>query len=188
MVYYSRCGSYTAVFCEGRLLFWCGDFLEGFFATQLGQALYLIGISMLPIIELRGGIPVGALNGIPWVETYLLCVIGNMLPVPFIILFVRRVFDWMKKKSARLGRLAERFETKFRTKAANVVKYEMLGLLLFVAIPLPGTGAWTGAGIAAFLNMRLKHALPVIFGGVLIAGFIMSGISYGFLSFLNFLA
>ena len=169
-------------------MFWCGDFLEGFFATQLGQALYLIGISMLPIIELRGGIPVGALNGIPWVETYLLCVIGNMLPVPFIILFVRRVFDWMKKKSARLGRLAERFETKFRTKAANVVKYEMLGLLLFVAIPLPGTGAWTGAGIAAFLNMRLKHALPVIFGGELIAGFIMSGISYGFLSFLNFLA
>jgi len=137
--------------------------------------LILFGISMVPVIELRGSIPTGIIGmDLNPILVYLLSVIGNMLPVPVILLFVRRVFDWMKKKSERLGSIARKFEAKAESKKDKVQKYEFLGLLIFVAIPAPGTGAWTGALIAAMLDMRLKRAIPAIFLGVITAGIIMT--------------
>ncbi len=136
-------------------------------------------MSMVPVIELRGAIPLGIGFGLPVWATYIACVIGNMLPVPFIILFVRKVFAWMRRKSPWLEDKVSRLEAKASKKADIVRKYELLGLLIFVAIPLPGTGAWTGALIAALLDIRLKAAFPAIFGGVLIAGVIVTCISCG---------
>ena len=142
-------------------------------------------ISMLPVVELRGAIPVGAgILGLPIHTAAIVSVIGNLLPVPFIIIFIRKVFGWMRKRSARLGSLADRLENKAKSKGAKFYHGELLGLLIFVAIPLPGTGAWTGALIAAFLDIRLKAALPVIAAGVLIAGVLITGLTYGFASLL----
>ncbi|MBE6599421.1 MAG: small multidrug export protein [Ruminococcaceae bacterium] len=136
---------------------------------------------MVPIIELRGAIPTGILGmGLNPVLVFIVSVIGNMLPVPIILLFVRRVFEWMKRKSKRLGDIARKFEAKAESKKDKVLKYEVLGLMLFVAIPAPGTGAWTGALIAAMLDMRLKKAVPTIALGVLTAGIIMSVVSVFF--------
>ena len=143
------------------------------------------GISLLPVVELRGAIPVGVALGLPHLLTFLIAYLGNMLPVPFIILFVRKIFDWMKRKSKRLGNWANRLEKKALKKSKQVKRYKVLGLLLFVAIPIPGTGAWTGSLIAALLNMRLKDALPTIALGVLIAGVLMTGLTLGFSFFLN---
>ena len=139
----------------------------------------VFAISMLPILELRAALPWGVVNQLPLLPTLITAVVGNMLPVPFIILFIRRIFDWMKKKSARLGAIAAKMEKKAESKRDILVRYETLGLFILVAIPLPGTGAWTGALVAAIFNLRLKNALPAIFFGVVAAGLIMTAISYG---------
>ena len=152
--------------------------IEELLKSAVGRAVYLLGISMLPIVELRGGIPIGLYYDMPWQEVYLLCVIGNMIPVPFIILFIRRIFAFLKRFQ-KLAPWILRLEQKTMHKAEKVVKYEALGLMLFVAIPLPGTGAWTGALIAALLNLRMKIALPAIFLGVLIAGVLVMLASMG---------
>lgn len=137
--------------------------------------LIILGISMVPVIELRGAVPTGIIGmDLNPILVYFLSVIGNMAPVPVILLFVRRVFDWMKKKSERLGNIARKFEEKAESKKDKVQKYEFWGLLIFVAIPAPGTGAWTGALIAAMLDMRLKRAVPAILLGVVTAGLIMT--------------
>lgn len=128
---------------------------------------------MVPVLELRGAIPYGAANGLDIVSAVIISVIGNMIPIPFILIFVRSIFNWMKRKNAFLGKIAERFEKKAEGKKEEVLKYEFWGLVIFVAIPLPGTGAWTGALVAAMLDMQLKRALPSIFIGVLIAGIII---------------
>ncbi len=148
---------------------------------------YIFFISMVPLIELRGAIPVGAALGMPWVECFLVSVLGNMVPVPFILLFIRKILAFMQTKP-RLEPIANWVLEKADKNKDKVTKYATWGLLVFVGIPLPGTGAWTGALVAAMLNMRMKYALPSIFGGVLLAGFIMSGVAYGFLGFLSFLA
>ncbi len=158
--------------------------LENLTESMLNSDLYIkclvvFAISMVPIIELRGALPVGIALGLDPLLAYTLCVIGNMLPVPVILLFVRRVFEWMKKKSERLGSIAEKMEQKAEGKKDQVQKYEWLGLMLFVGIPLPGTGAWTGALIAAMLDMRLKRAFPSILLGVILAGAIMLFASLG---------
>ena len=142
---------------------------------------------MVPVLELRAAIPVGATLGLEWVANYLICVIGNMIPVPFILLFIRHVLEWMKKVP-HLNKIAIWVENKAQKNTPKVQKYASLGLLIFVALPLPGTGAWTGALVAAMLDMRMKYAIPSIFCGVLIAGLIMSLASYGLVSFLTFLA
>ena len=142
---------------------------------------------MVPVLELRAAIPIGATLGLEWVANYLICVIGNMIPVPIILLFVRHVLEWMKK-IPRLDKIALWVENKAQKNTPKVQKYASLGLLIFVALPLPGTGAWTGALVAAMLDMRMKYAIPSIFCGVLIAGLIMSLASYGLVSFLTFLA
>jgi uncharacterized membrane protein len=136
-------------------------------------------ISMVPVVELRGAIPVGIGLGIEPLTAAILSVIGNMIPVPFIILFIRSILSWLRKRSPRLNAWVTRLEEKTQIKAEKVQRYEKIGLLLFVAIPLPGTGAWTGALIAAMLDMRLKSAVPMIFLGILIAATIVTMLTIG---------
>lgn len=144
-----------------------------------GEFVLTLLVSMIPVVELRGGIPFGVAAGLPVWAAYLAAVIGNLLPVPFIVVYIRRVFLFMRKHMPRLNSLVDRMEEKAHLKSASVLKYQYLGLAIFVAIPLPGTGAWTGALVAAFLDMRLKNAMPSIAGGVLSAGLIISILSYG---------
>ena len=135
---------------------------------------------MVPVAELRAAIPLGVVQGLDVREALITALIGNLVPVPFVILFIRRIFKWIRTKSRRLDRWIARFDEKTMSKANRVKKYEAFGLLLFVAIPLPGTGAWTGAAIAAMLDMRLTRAVPMICLGVVIAGLIITSITYGF--------
>jgi len=143
-------------------------------------------LSMVPIVELRGAIPLGAALGLPWYINYIICVIGNFLPVPFILLFIRSVLNFMKKVP-KLDKIALWLEARAAKNSDKVSRYATLGLLIFVALPLPGTGAWTGALVAALMEMRLKHSLISAFGGVVLAGAIVTLISYGALGFLQFL-
>ena len=136
-------------------------------------------ISMLPVIELRGAIPVGVAAGLDPELAVVIAIIGNLVPVPFIIIFIRKLFGWMRTKSERLNNWVSRLEAKAAKNAEKVFKYENVGLFLLVAIPLPGTGAWTGALVAAFLDMRLKRAMPAITLGVITAGIIVYIITYG---------
>ncbi len=142
--------------------------------------LWIVLVSMVPMVELRLSIPMGCGMGLPAWQVYIAAVVGNMLPVPFIVLFIRRIFDFLRKHWAWLGRLVDRIEARAMKKSDRVRQFEILGLMLFVAIPLPGTGAWTGGLIAALLDIRLKRSIPTIFLGVLIAGAIMTAVSYGF--------
>jgi len=141
--------------------------------------LCLFGMAMLPVLELRGSVPWGVAQDLNYGLVLIISILGNMVPVPFIILFIRKIFDWMKKKSSYLARIAEKLEARAHAKKDILVKYETLGLYILVAIPLPGTGAWTGSLVAAIFNLRLKNALPAIFLGVVTAGLIMTILSYG---------
>lgn len=141
--------------------------------------LWIIFVSMLPIVELRGAIPIGCGMGLPAWQVFIAAVIGNLIPVPFIILFIRNVFRFVREKWSRLDRFVDRLEAKAMTKADKVRRYEILGLWLLVAIPLPGTGAWTGALIAALTDIRLRRAFPTIAVGVITAGVIVTAMSYG---------
>lgn len=145
----------------------------------LKSLVYVLVISMVPVIELRGAIPVGLGLGLDFWPVFIASMIGNLLPVPILILFTRRVFEWLRKKSALLERFVSRLEKKAASKEELLKKYELLGLCILVAIPLPGTGAWTGSLVAAVFDMRLKHAFPAIALGVFIAGIIVSAVSFG---------
>ena len=145
----------------------------------LRHLLYVFGLAMVPVFELRGAIPVGVAAGLPFWIVFITAILGNLLPVPFLILFTRRVFEWLRKKSAFLERLGSRLEKKAAAKEDLLKKYELLGLCILVAIPLPGTGAWTGSLVAAVFDIRLKHAFPAIALGVLIAAVIVSVVTYG---------
>ena len=154
--------------------------------TAAGKFLLTMLISMVPVIELRGGVPAGVAMGLSTELALLAGVLGNMIPVPFVILFIRKTFKWVRVHIPRLGGFVDRLEARayHKIKSRNLVRYEAWGLLLFVAIPLPGTGAWTGSLIAALMNLRLKNAVPVIFLGVVIAGLIMTALTYGVSSIL----
>jgi len=141
-----------------------------------------LAVAMVPVLELRGAIPMGVGMELSVPAALLAAVIGNMIPIPFIILFIRPVFSFLRRKSARFDKLVHFFEAKAKKNAKLVYRYEVVGLIILVAIPLPGTGAWTGALVASFLDMRLKTAVPAIFCGVLIAGLIMCTISWGLFS------
>lgn len=147
--------------------------MHSFFASLTGKAITTFLISMIPVVELRGAIPYGIASGLDAWLACLLGILGNMLPIPFILLFIRKILHWMKRYP-RLGRIARRLEARAEKKSGTVRKSELIGLCVFVAIPLPGTGAWTGALIAALMEMRLKRALPTIFLGVLIAALIVT--------------
>lgn len=136
-------------------------------------------ISMAPVVELRGGLPYGIALGLPYPLALAAAVMGNMLPVPFIIIYIRRIFAWLRSKSRKLDQLVLKLEQKAHLKGHLVRKYSVVGLCLLVAIPLPGTGAWTGALVAAMLDIRLRKALPTIFLGVCIAAAIMTAVTKG---------
>ena len=155
------------------------DFIvEAITGADVGKYLATFIISMIPVIELRGAIPIGVGLGLSHVEAMGISIIGNMMPVPFIILFIRPIFRWMTKKSEKLGRLAERLQAKAEGKWDRIHRFQFFALTLFVAIPLPGTGAL----IAAVMNMRLRNALPSILLGVMLAGVLVTGLTYGFTS------
>lgn len=146
--------------------------------TTAGKCLFTMLVSMLPIIELRGGLPFGVALGLPYHLAFPAAVIGNLIPAPFIIVYIRRVFMLMRKHMPRLNQMVDKLEQKAHLKGEQMLKYETIGLWLFVAIPLPGTGAWTGCLAAAFLDMRLKKAMPAVVLGVLTAGTIMMTLTH----------
>ena len=136
-------------------------------------------VAMVPVVELRGAIPFGVVRGLNLWTAIIASVLGNLVPVPFIILFIRRIFAWMRAHMPKLDGLVTRMEKKAEKNRAAVEKYAFWGLAILVAIPLPGTGAWTGALVASLLDMRLKRALPAIGMGVAVAGLIVLVLTYG---------
>ena len=145
--------------------------------TMGGEFIFTFLVSMIPIVELRGGIPFGVALGLPYPVAFTAAVIGNVLPAPFIIVYIRRIFRWMRQRMPRLDGIVAKLERKAHLKGNKVNKYKYLGLMLFVGIPLPGTGVWTGALAAAFLDMPLRKAMPSIILGVILAGCIMTGLT-----------
>ncbi|MDR2421509.1 MAG: small multi-drug export protein [Oscillospiraceae bacterium] len=137
-------------------------------------------IAAMPVVELRGAIPYGVAHGLPHLFAAALAVAGNLLPAPFIIIFARRVLAWMKRKSPRLRGIAEMFERKAEKNKKALNRGITIGLMLFVALPLPGTGAWTGSLIAAVFDIRLRSALPAVAAGVALAAALVTGLAYGF--------
>lgn len=150
--------------------------------TLMGQMAFTALVSIVPVVELRGGIPFGVALGLTHWQAFLAAVVGNLIPLPFIVVYIRRVFQWMRRHLPSLDKVVDRLEHKAHLKGRKVSKYKYLGLMIFVAIPLPGTGGWTGALAAAFLDMPLRRAMPAITVGILIAGFLVTGLTYGFTS------
>ena len=154
------------------------------FTATLGQyisrELVIFIISMIPILELRGGLLAASLLQVPITTAIPICIIGNIIPIPFILLFIKQIFKWMKKIKIFRG-LIERLENRAMSKSDSIKKYEFWGLVLFVGIPLPGTGAWTGSLIAALLEIDFKKAVLAELLGIMIATIIMSIVSYGLL-------
>ena len=160
------------------------DYIVGIFQGNIPEELIVFLVSMLPILELRGGMIAAKLLGVELLKAFVICYIGNILPIPFILLFIRKVFEILKKFKVT-AKLVNKLETSSLRKSDKIKKSSKWGLLTFVAIPLPGTGGWTGALIAALLDMRIKISFPVIALGVLIANLIMSVFSYGLLGLLG---
>ncbi len=160
------------------------DLMQWLTETYVGEFCFTILVSMIPVIELRGGIPFGVAAGLPVWAAYLAAVIGNLIPVPFIIVYIRRIFMWMRRRLPKLNSLVDKLERKAHLKGQKVTRYKYLGLAIFVAIPLPGTGAWTGALVAAFLDMPLRKAIPSIAAGVVVAGAAISILTFGVSSLL----
>ena len=152
--------------------------------TLLGKCMMVFGTAMIPVVELRGAIPLGISMGLPPLMVYVLAVLGNLLPVPFIILLVRRVFDWLRK-GRFWGPKITAMERRAHLKGRLVRKYRLPGLIVLVAVPLPGTGAWTGALVAALMGVKLRAAVPTIALGVAAAGLIMLTVSMGVVSVLG---
>ena len=150
--------------------------------TIIGKMTMTFLISMLPVVELRAGLPYGIALGLDYELALTAAVIGNMLPVPFIIIFIRQIFALLRKWLPKMDEFITRLENKAHLKGETVKKYGPLALLLFVGIPLPGTGAWTGALIAALLDMRMRSAVPCILLGVLLAAGIMTALTFGVIS------
>lgn len=146
--------------------------------TFAGKVFMTFLVSMVPIIELRGGIPWGVAHDLPIWLSYSVAVLGNMVPVPIILIFLRKVFQWLKTFD-KSKNMVERLESRAHLKGQKVQKYRALGLFILVAIPLPGTGAWTGALVASVLSITPKKAFPIIFLGVMTAGVLMMLLSHG---------
>lgn len=151
-----------------------------FFQDKIPNELTVFIISVLPVLELRGGLIAAKLLDMDIVRAFIVCYLGNMLPIPFILLFLRKIFDLMRK-SKKLGKVVSKLEHKAEKHRKTIDKYGAWGLLVLVAIPLPGTGGWTGALVAEIMDIKFKKALPIIALGVLIAGFIVGALFYGLL-------
>lgn len=149
------------------------------FSQTIPGELTVFLLSLMPIIELRGGILAAKLLHLEMLPAFFICLVGTILPTPFILLFINKIFDWMR--NTRLVKLVDRMEAKGRSKFDKINKYKTLGLLIFVAIPLPGTGAWTGSLAAALMKMDFKSAMISVACGTLVADIIMCVLSYGLL-------
>ncbi len=158
------------------MITWFMEVLGG----KVSKEMIVFVVSMVPILELRGGLVVASLLDINIVRAIWFCVIGNIIPVPFILLLITPVFNWLKRTKLFCP-IVEKLENKALGKSEQIEKYEFWGLVLFVGIPLPGTGAWTGSLIAALLGIRFKKAFPAVLLGIVIATVIMSVLSYGLL-------
>lgn len=154
------------------------DTIMTFLRDKVPDELTVFLISLMPVLEIRGGMIAARLLEMDFLKAFAICYVGNMLPIPFIILFIRKIFEFLRRFKF-FERIIVKLEKKTEKNKDKVMRYEAWGLLLFVAIPLPGTGGWTGALMAALLDIRIKRSLPIISIGVLIAGFIMSGLTYG---------
>lgn len=149
-----------------------------FFQNKIPEELIIFIISLFPVLELRGGMIAASILGLDLIPSFIICYIANMIPIPFILLFIRKIFQFLRDKPF-FGKVIEKLEIRSMRKSDTIQKYGKWGLLLFVAIPLPGTGGWTGALIAALLDMRIRTSTWVIAVGVFVAGVIMSVVSYG---------
>ncbi len=136
-------------------------------------------VSMVPVLELRFAIPFGVTRGLGLKVSMAVSILGNLVPVPFIIVFIRRVFSWLRSKNESFNKMVSGLEARAESKRHIVDRYAFWGLVILVAIPLPGTGAWTGALVAAMMRIRLRRAFPAIALGVVIAAFVVSVITYG---------
>ena len=146
--------------------------------TVFGKLLLTFGTAMVPVIELRGAIPVGVAAGLPPAVACITAILGNLVPVPFIMLLTRKGFDWLQD-TRFFGPRIERLEKRAHLMGRLVRKYRLPGLIVLVGIPLPGTGAWTGALVAALLDIRLRSAIPAILLGLIIAGGITTAVTMG---------
>ena len=156
------------------------DAIERFFLETVGKELCVFFCSMLPIIECRGAVPLGWGLGLPWWQTLLFSVAGNLLPVPFILLFMRGFLKWMRGCKVKFfNKIAAWLDRKIEKHKGTIEKYSYWGVMIFVAIPFPGTGAWTGTLIASVLGLDSKKSFLAAVGGVLIATAIMTAVSYG---------
>ena len=156
------------------------DRIVDVFQGNVPKELIIFLVSMLPVLELIGGMIAAKLLGVPLLKAFVICYIGNILPIPFILLFIRKIFQFLKRFSGT-RKIVEKLEVRSMRQSEKVKRWRNWGLLLFVAVPLPGTGGWTGALIAALLDIRIKTSLPIIALGVLIANLIMTAFSYGLL-------
>lgn len=158
------------------------------FLKNVSNEVYVFIISMFPIVELRGAIPVGHALGMNIFECYLLSVVGNMLPVPFILVFIKKILEWMSVSNNKFfNKLSNKLIEKADHRSKKLDKASAWGLFVFVAVPLPGTGAWTGALIASLMGMRFKKSFFPIFFGVLVAGLIVTAIAFFFFETLGWL-
>lgn len=152
--------------------------LVDFFSSRIPNEITVFIVSLLPVLELRGGLIAARILNMDVLKAFVFCYIGNMLPIPFILLFIRKIFDWLRHMK-HIGKLICKLEKKADKHRGTIEKYGIWGLLLVVAVPLPGTGGWTGALVAAIMDIRIRRALPVIAIGVFIAGLIVAGVSFG---------
>lgn len=163
--------------------------IKTFFVDTLGAHWGVIFCAMLPVIELRGAIPLGAFLGLPWWQSYLFAVLGNMIPVPFVLLLINKIIAWMGRSRIKfLNKFGGWLQKKAEKNRGKIEKFSFFGVCLFVAIPLPVTGAWTGSLVAATIGMKFPKALLSCFLGVLIAGVIMTLAAYGVVAAFAFFA
>ena len=156
---------------------WFAENMPSFFTPEMA----VFFVSMIPILELRGGLLLATILKIPMIQAVLICVIGNIIPIPFILLFIRQIFKWLKKTNL-FRPLIEKLENRAMGKSDQIKRYEFWGLVLFVGIPLPGTGAWTGTLAASILDMDFKKSVIAVVSGVVLAGVIMGLLSAGVFS------
>ena len=165
-----------------------GEIIKEFFLEIVGKELCVFFCSMLPVIELRGAIPMAFALGLPWWQAYLISVLGNLLPVPFILLLINLVIKWMSSsKVTFFNKIANFLLKKVEKNRERIEKYSFWGLFLFVAIPLPMTGAWTGSLVAAVVGVKPLKAFLSVLLGVLLAGVIVTLIVYAGIGFLAWL-
>lgn len=147
------------------------------FSGKVSKEIIVFVVSMIPVLELRGSLLAAGFLKMEFLSTFIIAVLGNMVPIPFILVFIDKIFGFLKK--TRFKNMVEKLENKALSKSDQIRKYGKFGLYIFVAIPLPGTGAWTGALAASLLRIKPRHAILPIFFGVVTAGLIMSLLSFG---------